>query len=419
MQTTNPETRRVDTSCCIAGGGPAGMMLGFLLARAGVDVTVLEKHPDFLRDFRGDTVHPSTLELIYELGLLDEFLKLPHQKVSKLPGQIGDSKVIIADFSHLPVHCRFIAMMPQWDFLNFLATQAAKYPTFRLLMNTAATDLLIEGERVVGLCTNSPEMPTIHADLVIGADGRTSLIRTRAMLAIEDLGAPMDVFWMRIPKQRSDENQTLGRIDTGHILVLLDRGDYWQCAFVIPKGSAEELRQRGLPALLDSIAALVPEIRNGLQELRSWDDVKLLTVQVNRLPKWWREGLLCIGDAAHAMSPVGGVGINLAVQDAVAAANILWMPLRDRTLTPEHLKAVQQRRMLATRVIQRIQVVVQRRIIRRVLAREIRPSVPWAIRMSQHFPVLQRLPARLVGVGIRPEHVRTPDVPADRATSHA
>jgi 2-polyprenyl-6-methoxyphenol hydroxylase-like FAD-dependent oxidoreductase len=410
------ETKRINTSCCIVGGGPAGMMLGFLLARAGVDVIVLEKHADFLRDFRGDTVHPSTLELIYELGLLGEFLKLPHQKVSKLPGQIGDSKVFIADFTHLPVHCRFIAMMPQWDFLNFLAEKATKYPTFRLLMNTAVTELLIEADRVVGVRTNSPDVPTIRADLVVGADGRTSLVRERAGLAVEDLGAPMDVFWMRIPKQPSDENQTLGRIDAGHILALLDRGDYWQCAFVIPKGSAEELRQRGLPALMDTIAELVPEIRHGLEELRSWDDVKLLTVQVNRLPQWSREGLLCIGDAAHAMSPVGGVGINLAVQDAVAAANILWSPLRERAVRLQHLQAVQQRRMLATRVIQRIQVVVQRRIIRRVLASETRPSVPWLIRMSQRFPLLQRLPARLVGIGIRPEHIRSPDVGASGAT---
>jgi 2-polyprenyl-6-methoxyphenol hydroxylase-like FAD-dependent oxidoreductase len=417
MQPTGSETDRINTTCCIVGGGPAGMMLGFLLARAGVDVAVLEKHADFLRDFRGDTVHPSTLELIYELGLLGEFLKLPHQKVSKLPAQIGDSKVIIADFTHLPVHCRFIAMMPQWDFLNFLAAQAAKYPNFRLLMNTAATDLVVEGGRVVGVRTNSPDAPSIYADLVVGADGRTSLVRERAGLAIEDLGAPIDVFWMRIPKQPSDENQTLGRVDTGHILALIDRGDYWQCAFVIPKGSAEELRQRGLPALIDTIAELVPEIRHGLEALRSWDDVKLLTVQVNRLPQWSREGLLCIGDAAHAMSPVGGVGINLAVQDAVAAANILWMPLRERAIRLQHLQAVQQRRMLATRVIQWIQVVVQRRIIRRVLASETRPSVPWVIRMSQRFPVLQRLPARLVGIGIRPEHIQTPDVKAGSATA--
>src|SRR5829696_4569357 len=323
MQPTGLETGRIDTTCCIVGGGPAGMMLGFLLARAGVHVVVLEKHADFLRDFRGDTVHPSTLEFFYELGLLDEFLKLPHQKVRKLPGQIGDTRVMIADFTHLPTHCDFIAMMPQWDFLNFLAGQAANYPTFRLLMNTAATDLVVEGGRVVGVRTNSPDAPEIYADLVIGADGRSSLVRERAGLAIEDLGAPMDVFWMRIPKQPSDENQTLGRIDAGHILALIDRGDYWQCAFVIPKGSAEELRQRGLPALIDTSAELVPGLRHGLHELRSWDDVKLLTVQVNRLPQWSREGLLCIGDAAHAMSPVGGVGINLAVQDAVAAANLL------------------------------------------------------------------------------------------------
>ena len=415
MQAAGSADPPLTTSCCIAGGGPAGMMLGFLLARAGVDVVVLEKHADFLRDFRGDTVHPSTLELIFELGLIDEFLQVPHQEVNKIRGQIGDSKVIIADFTHLPVHCRFIAMMPQWDFLNFLAAQAAKYPNFRLMMNTAATDLLTEGGRVVGVRTNSPEAPSIGADLVIGADGRTSLVRERAGLAVEDLGAPMDVFWMRIPKQPTDENQTLGRIDTGHILALIDRHDYWQCAYVIPKGSAEQLRQRGLPALLDTIASLVPELRNGIQELKSWDEIKLLTVQVNRLPQWWREGLLCIGDAAHAMSPIGGVGINLAVQDAVAAANILWKPLRDKALMPQYLKQVQERRMFPTRVIQWMQVAAQRVIIRRVLAGEKRPGVPRAVRMSQRFPVLQRLPARLIGLGVRPEHIQTPDVKAGGA----
>jgi 2-polyprenyl-6-methoxyphenol hydroxylase-like FAD-dependent oxidoreductase len=417
MQTAASANPPLTTSCCIAGGGPAGMMLGFLLARAGVDVVVLEKHADFLRDFRGDTVHPSTLELIFELGLIDEFLQVPHQEVNKIRGQIGDSKVIIADFTHLPVHCRFIAMMPQWDFLNFVAAQAAKYPNFRLMMNTAATDLLTEGGRVVGVRTNSPEAPSIGADLVIGADGRTSLVRERAGLAVKDLGAPMDVFWMRIPKQPTDENQTLGRIDTGHILALIDRHDYWQCAFVIPKGSAEQLRQRGLPALLDTIAGLVPELRNGIQELKSWDDVKLLTVQVNRLPQWWREGLLCIGDAAHAMSPIGGVGINLGVQDAVAAANILWKPLRDKALTPQYLKQVQERRMFPTRVIQWMQVAAQRVIIRRVLAGENRPGVPRAVRMSQRFPVLQRLPARLIGLGVRPEHIQTPDAKASGAAA--
>ncbi len=399
------------TTCCIAGGGPAGMMLGFLLARAGVNVTVLEKHADFLRDFRGDTIHPSTLELIYELGLLDEFLRLPHTEVRELSGQIGEERVTIADFGHLPTRCRFVALMPQWDFLNFLAEHGRRYPAFDLRMKAEATDLIIEDTRVVGLRANTPDGAVeIRADLVIGADGRHSILRERAGLAVDDLGAPMDVLWMRLSRRPDDGFAALGRIDTGRVFVMLDRGDYWQCAFVIPKGKFDEVRQRGLPALRQEIAGLAPVLRGRVDELKDWNDVKLLTVAVDRLRQWYRPGLLCIGDAAHAMSPIGGVGINLAIQDAVAAANILAGPLREGRLTLDHLNAVQQRREFPTRFIQRIQVFVQNRIIGPTLATTTRPKPPWPVKLLQRFPMLRRIPARVVGMGIRPEHVRTPDV---------
>src|SRR5262249_12444646 len=310
------------TTCCIAGGGPAGMMLGFLLARAGVNVVVLEKHADFLRDFRGDTIHPSTLEVIHELGLLDEFLKLPHQEARRLRGVIGDTAVQIADFSNLPTRCRFIALMPQWDFLNFIAEHGRRYPTFDLRMQAEVTDLIEQDGRIAGVRADTPDGPlTVRSTLVIGADGRHSVVRERARLPVEDLGAPIDVLGMRLSRRPSDGSEPLGRMGAGMIFIMIDRGDYWQCGFVIPKGAAEELKARGIEAFRALIVELAPAFRDRVEELRSWDDVSLLTVKVDRLRKWYRPGLLCIGDAAHAMSPVGGVGINLAIQDAVAAAN--------------------------------------------------------------------------------------------------
>jgi 2-polyprenyl-6-methoxyphenol hydroxylase-like FAD-dependent oxidoreductase len=408
-------TDTLTVQCCIAGGGPAGMMLGLLLARAGVDVVVLEKHADFLRDFRGDTIHPSTLELVHELGVLDEFLALAHQKVPELTAQVGDVTLAVADFRHLPVRCGFIALMPQWDFLDFLARQGRRYPGFGLRMRTEVAGLLEEGGRVVGVrATTRTGALDVRADLVVGADGRHSLVRELAGLPAETLGAPMDVLWFTLPRAASDPTATMGRFDTGRIFVMLNRGDYWQCGFVIAKGSLDSLRGRGLDAFRQEVARLAPFAAGRVGEVRSWDDVKLLAVRVDRLRRWYRPGLLCIGDAAHAMSPVGGVGINLAIQDAVAAANLLAWPLRERRLATDDLARVQRRREWPTRVTQRFQVVVQRYVVTAVLQGRRPPRPPPLLRLLGAVPLLRRIPGRLVGLGVRPEHVRSPAQPAAR-----
>ena len=402
----------ITTSCVIAGGGPAGMMCGFLFARAGVDVLVLEKHADFLRDFRGDTIHPSTLQIIYELGLLDAFLKRPHSEVRELAGMIGDDRIVLADFSRLPTHCHFVALMPQWDFLDFLAERAKLYPSFKLKMLAEVDGLLQDGESVVGLTATLPQgRLEVRSDLVIGADGRHSIVREKSGLEVEDLGAPMDVLWFRLPKRPDDGGQTLGRIQAGVVFVMLDRGDYWQCAYVIRKGGFAELRRQGLAAFRTAVAALNARLADRVQAIGSWDDVKLLTVTVDRLQRWYREGLLCIGDAAHAMSPIGGVGINLAIQDAVAAANILWRPLREGSVHEADLRKVQERREWPTRATQRLQLFIQDRVISNVLALKTRPSAPFAVKLLNWLPLLRRIPARLIGLGFRPEHVRVPELP--------
>jgi len=394
------------TRCCIVGGGPAGMMLGFLLARSGIDALVLEKHADFLRDFRGDTIHPSTLELMHELGLLEEFLKRPHQEVRELRGQVGGESFTMADFSRLPTHCKFVAFMPQWDFLNFLVEHGRRYPGFHVEMQAEATDLIEENGRVVGVRVTTVQGPReIRADLIVGADGRHSVIRARAGLPVVNLGAPMDVMWMRLSRRPTDAGQTFGYVDRGKILVLLNREDYWQAAFVIPKGADDEIRARGLPAFRDEIAALVPFLRDRVEELRDWKDVSLLTVAVDRLTRWHRPGLLCIGDAAHAMSPIGGVGINLAIQDAVAAANILAPAFRRGAPSDRDLQAVQKRRTFPTRATQRLQLTIQNNVIRRVLASTKPLTLPWLFRLLQRHPYLRRIPARLIGMGFRPEHI--------------
>ena len=400
-------TETIRTTCVVAGGGPAGMMCGLLLARAGVDVIVLEKHKDFLRDFRGDTIHPSTLDVIGELGWLDEFLKLPHQEARHLTGVIGGERLRIADFTHLRTRCKFIALMPQWDFLNFLARQGAQYPSFHLRMQTEVTDLIERDGRFTGVRAHTPSGDiVIEADLVIGADGRHSVVRQKAGLKVDDIGAPIDILWMRLKRRPSDGSEPLGRADAGKMFVMIDRGDYWQCAFVIPKDGHEKVRAAGLDAFRAAIVEIAPMLRDRVGELISWEDIKLLTVKVDRLEQWYRPGLLCIGDAAHAMSPVGGVGINLAIQDAVAAANILAAPLRAGALKVDDLAAVQRRRSFPTRATQWLQVQVQDHIISRVLASHESLSPPWPVRLIDRCPFLQRWPARIVGVGFRPEHVR-------------
>jgi 2-polyprenyl-6-methoxyphenol hydroxylase-like FAD-dependent oxidoreductase len=394
------------TRCCIAGGGPAGMMLGFLLARAGVDVVVLEKHADFLRDFRGDTVHPSTMQVMHELGLLDKFLARPHSEVRTLGVQIGDQFIEVADFTRLPTRAKFIALMPQWEFLDFIADEAKRYPTFRLLMSTDATGLKREGDRMVGVNAQGPDGNLeINAHLTIAADGRHSTIRDAAGFEVVDRGAPMDVLWLRLSKSASDPGQTFGHVDAGRIFIMLDRGDYWQCAYVIPKGGIDEVHARGLDAFCADVVQLAPFLHDRVHELASWDDVKLLTVAVNRLNTWFRPGLLCIGDAAHAMSPIGGIGINLAIQDAVAAANILVPRLRESGAALNDLRAVQRRRELPTRLTQGMQVLIQKRIISNVLRGTTTPQPPLAVRMLGRYPILRRLPARIVGMGFRPEHI--------------
>jgi 2-polyprenyl-6-methoxyphenol hydroxylase-like FAD-dependent oxidoreductase len=385
------------------------MMLGFLLARVGVEILLLEKHADFLRDFRGDTIHPSTLELMYELGLLQEFLKRPHQEVRELRAHVGSEAFTLADCSHLPTHCRFIAFMPQWDFLNFLVEQGRRYPGFHVEMQAEATDLIEENGRVVGVRITTPQgTREVRANLTVGADGRNSVIRARAGLQVIDLGAPMDVLWMRLSRRPSDPGQTFGYVDRGRILVLLNREDYWQCAFVIPKGAAEEIRRRGIASFGEEIASRVPFLRDRVDELSDWKDLSLLTVKVDRLTCWSRPGLLCIGDAAHAMSPIGGVGINLAIQDAVAAANILGPALLRGTPTERDLRAIQERRMFPTRATQRLQLIVQNNVIRRVLGSTKPLTLPWFFKLFQRFPYLRRIPARLVGIGLRPEHIHLP-----------
>ncbi len=398
----------MQTQCCIVGGGPAGMMLGFLLARAGVEVVVLEKHGDFLRDFRGDTVHPSTMTVMDEIGLLDSFLKLPHHKLSKFAGYFGKTRVQMVDLSHLPVKAPFIAMMPQWDFLDFIAAHGRQYPRFNLRMHAEAKALISEGGKVVGVrATVDGRDQEIRADLVVGCDGRHSLVREQTGLKLKVLGSPMDVMWFRLSRRPGDPAEVMGRFNAGGMIVMLDRGDYWQCAYVIPKGAADRVRAGGIGKVRETLAGLMPGFESRLTDLATVDDLKLLTVAVERLETWWKPGVLCIGDAAHTMSPIGGVGVNIAIQDAVAASNILAAPLRERRLTDSDLAAVQARRLFPARVTQAVQVAIQNGVIAPMLAASGEVKVPLGVRLMQIFPVLRRIPARITGTGVRPEHVRT------------
>jgi 2-polyprenyl-6-methoxyphenol hydroxylase-like FAD-dependent oxidoreductase len=388
------------------------MMLGFLLARAGLEVVVLEKHGDFLRDFRGDTIHPATLELMHELGLLEDFLQRPHNEVRQLDAEFGAERVTVADFSHLPTRCKFIAFMPQWDFLNFLAEHGKRYPGFHLMMETEGTDLIEENGRFVGVCATGKQGPLeIRADLVVGTDGRHSTMRAKAGFEVMNLGAPMDVLWMRISRRPGDPGQTFGRVDAGRFIIMLERGDYWQCAFVIRKGGFEEIQQRGLDAFRRDLATLAPYLGDRVNEIADWKQMSLLSVAVDRLKTWCCPGLLCIGDSAHAMSPIGGVGINLAIQDAVATANILAARLRDGSVSVDALREVQTRREFPTRMTQGLQIFIQNRFISVVLSSHERRPLPRILKLIRRWSMLRRIPARVIGMGFRPEHVHTPEAP--------
>ena len=396
----------VETGCCVVGGGPAGMMLGYMLARRGVDVTVLEKHEDFFRDFRGDTVHPSTLEVLKELGLLEEFLKLPHQRVESLGVVLGDSTFRMADFRHVPMQCKFVALMPQWDFLNFISSHAKGLPTFQLLMQHEVVDLQRDGMRIAGVVArNDGQEVQVRADLVVGCDGRHSTTRSAAGLEVIEHGVPIDVVWFRLSRRPGDPAQVLGNVNYGKALILIDRSDYFQAGLIITKGSYDSVQARGIEAFRAGIYQIAPWLGERVNELRDWEQIKILTVQINRLQRWHRPGLLCIGDAAHAMSPAGGVGINLAIQDAVAAANLLARPLKERRLCEADLAAVQWRRAFPTRVTQAIQLIAHRGFAR-VFENPGPIHAPWQMKVAQRIPGIHRALGYAVGVGARPEHVR-------------
>ena len=399
--------------CCIAGGGPAGMMLGYLLGRAGVKSVVLEKHADFLRDFRGDTVHPSTLVIMQELGLLDDFLKLPHSEIRALVAEIGDIRLKIGDFARVPTPCKFVALMPQWDFLNFLADKSRGFRALTIMMSAEVTGLMETGGRVVGVNVRAPGGPLeVRADLVVGCDGRTSTVRAASGLVVQDLGAPIDVLWFRLSKRSGDPEQVLGRLGRDKMMVTIERTDYWQCAYVIGKGGIGQVHAAGLQAFKAAVADGARFLSDRVDELKSFDDIKLLSVSVDRLTSWSKPGLICIGDAAHAMSPVGGVGINLAIQDAVATANLLAAKLRAGNLTDGDLDAVRRRRLFPVKVIQALQVAIHNRVLKPTVSGGNRTlTVPWPLKVLNASAWMRRWPAQILGLGVRPEHVRSPESP--------
>ncbi|MEO8736116.1 MAG: FAD-dependent oxidoreductase [Edaphobacter sp.] len=401
-----PSATSAKTTCCIVGGGPAGIMLGFLLARAGIDVTVLEKHKDFFRDFRGDTIHPSTLQLLHELGIVDKFLALPHQQLTNLTISVGGQPLPMADFTHLPTQAKFIALMPQWDFLNFLSSEAAKLPSFHLLMEHEVTSLIESNGRVTGVHVNTPAGPAeIHAALVVGCDGRHATTRASAHLPVHDAGVPIDILWFRLSRRKGEPENALGNINFGNFLILINRGDYYQCGFIIAKDSfITHIQPAGLPTFRESLVHLVPFLHDRVGEITDWDQLRLLSIQVNRLKRWHSPGLLCIGDAAHAMSPVGGIGINLAIQDAVAAARILIPTLKTGTVTELTLAHVQHRRELPTRITQAFQVTVHY-VLSRTLGKPAAIKPPLLLRLLSPHPLFRRFMASFIGIGVRPEHI--------------
>ncbi len=399
----------LETPCCIVGGGPAGLMLGYLLARAGIPVVVLEKHADFLRDFRGDTIHPSTLEIMDHLGLLESLLRLPHQRVETLVGESNGQKIILADFSRLHCRCQFMALMPQWDFLNFLAEQSLALPGFQLLRSTQAVGLRQENGCVTGVeaLDAAGESLFIHTRLVVGTDGRRSVVRQAADLTSHSFGMPRDVLWMKLPKASGDNNWASGHGGPRNNIIMLDRGDYWQCGYSITKGTLPALKQHGLQALLQQVAAVSPvNIERFAAAVPDWDHVKLLDIRIDRLDRWAAAGVLCIGDAAHAMSPIGGVGVNLAIQDAVAAANILATPLAQGSVSLHTLNQVQRRREFPTRATQRLQIMMtsKGKDQSRATPRRRPAWVTWLL----HQPWFPRLTGRIIGLGFRREipHLR-------------
>lgn len=399
---------KLSTTCCISGAGPAGIMLGYLLARADIDVIVLEKWDNFLRDFRGDTIHPSTMQILSELNLLDAFLQLPHNETYQLAGEIGNERVVLADFSHLKVKCPFIAFIPQWDFLNFMVQQTKQWPHFHLLMNTEAADLIENNGKIVGIkARHQGKCFEIKSKLVVAADGRHSILREKSGLELHHLSVPMDVLWFRLSRKTADPSFSLGKVDLGQMLIMLERGDYWQCGYLIRKGDFEQIKMAGIENFRQTIAELSPSLADRVSELKDWEQIKLLEVRVDRLTKWYRDGFICIGDAAHAMSPIGGVGINLAIQDAVASSNILIPVLLKREVTLEDLAKIQKRRELPTRITQSIQVFIQNRVIDRVLGNRVHFKAPLIFKLLSSIPYLQRIPAYLVGMGFRPEHVNS------------
>lgn len=407
-QPVTSHSNSIKTDCVIAGGGPAGLMLGLLLARSGASVTVLEKHPDFLRDFRGDTIHPSTLQIMHELGLLDGLLTLPHTKAYRLHAEIGGQDITIADFSRIPARCRFIAFMPQWEFLDYIAREAAKYPNFKLIMPANVVDLIERDGNVTGLVAATPdETINISAKLVVGADGRNSVVRTKAGMEIESFGSPSEILWMKLSHLPDDPPYTMGHGGPRQGFVMIDRGDYWQCGYVLRKQTFAEVKQKGLDAFREAVAKVSPLPPDRMDEIHTWDDVHLLSVRIDRLKKWWKPGLLCIGDAAHAMSPIGGFGVNLAIQDAVAAANILAAPLKSNDVLSRHLAAVEARRRFPTKATQKLQLMM-RSDRRKRETKNARPDGPPAfMRHLARWPILAHLAGRLIGVGFRPEHVRS------------